>query len=78
MLIGAGLGTLPDLKLNEVRESKMTVSLLGPDAAMITYIADMDGTFLGIAVPSRGFVTSIMVRRDGRWLERLYQVTKLE
>jgi len=72
------LQTLPDLKLNEVRASKMTVSLLGPDAALVTFIADMDGTFLGIPVPSRGFVTSIMVRRGGRWLERLYQVTKLE
>lgn len=72
------LQALSHLKLNEIRVSKMSVSLLGPDAAMITFVADMDGTFLGIPVPSRGFVTSIMVRRDGRWLERQYQVTKLE
>jgi len=72
------LQALPDLKLDEIRVSKMTVSSLGPDAAMITFIADMEGTFLGIPVPSRGFITSIMVRRNGRWLERQYQVTKLE
>lgn len=76
--VGEVLDSLGDLETKEIPVSKMTVSVLGPDAAMVTFLADIDGSFMGIPLPSRGYVTAIMVRRDGRWLERHYQLTKLE
>lgn len=72
------LDTLADLNTKETPVSKMTVSVLGPDAAMITFLADIEGSFLGIPLPSQGYVTSIMVRRDGHWRELHYQLTALE
>ena len=70
--------SLPDLVLaKEIPVAEMEVALLGPDTALITFIANIEGTFRGEPLPPRGFVTAIMVRRDGRWLERFYQLTAL-
>lgn len=76
--VAGTLDTLDDLKTKETPVSKMTVTMLGPEAAMITFVATMDGSFKGAPLPARGFVTAIMVRRDGRWLEKQYQLTGLE
>lgn len=54
------------------------ITLLGPDAGLRMFTADLDGTFKGESIPKRVFVTSVMVRRDGRWLETFYQVTALK
>ena len=48
--------------------------MLGPDAAMRTFTR-LDGTYKGKPIPSPVFVTAIMVRQDGQWKERLYQIT---
>ena len=37
----------------------------------------LEGTFQGKPVPPKIFVTEIVVRRDGRWLEMLYQMTPI-
>ena len=40
--------------------------------------ARLDGTYQGKPVPSPVFVTAIMVRQDGQWKERLYQITAVQ
>jgi hypothetical protein len=56
----------------------MKVSLLGADAAMQTFTADLKGSFKGQPLPARVFATEILVKRDGKWIERFYQVTTLK
>jgi ketosteroid isomerase-like protein len=72
------IGSLPDLKFKQTDLSEPKVVLLGPDVAMRTVIAKLDGTFKdkSISFP-KVFITSIVVKEDGKWRERLYQVTHL-
>jgi hypothetical protein len=53
------------------------VVLLGPDAAIWTATAKLDVTFEGKSLSGTAFVTSIMAKRDGKWLEQFFQVTRL-
>jgi len=71
------IASLPELKWTETIEGTVKVSPLGPDAAMRNFISKMDGTFKGKALPSRVYVTEILVKQDGAWVERFYQVTTL-
>jgi hypothetical protein len=43
----------------------MKVSLLGADAAMQTFTADLKGSFKGQPLPARVFATEILVKRAG-------------
>lgn len=73
------IASLPDLTaFKETPMSEVAVSPLGSDAAAITFTAKNGGAFKGRPLPSPVFVTSIYVKRDGRWLERLYQTTVLK
>jgi uncharacterized protein DUF4440 len=71
------LASLPDLKYAQTDESEPKVVLLGDDAAMRTLTAKVDGTFEGEPFSYKVFITAILVRRNGKWLERFYQVTRL-
>jgi ketosteroid isomerase-like protein len=71
------LASLPDLKYAQTDLSEPTVVLLGPDAAMRTLTAKVDGTFKGEAFSDKVFITSILVKQDGKWLEQFYQATHL-
>jgi hypothetical protein len=70
--------SLPDLKYAQTNIGAVAVTLLGSDAAMRGFTADLDGTFMGKPIPKRVFVNSIMVRQDGQWRERFYQVTAMK
>ena len=48
---------------------------LAPDAALLVYRAEQATTCGGRAVPSPSWITSVYVRRDGRWQNALFQVT---
>ncbi len=72
------LKTLPDLKLKEYAVSKMKITILGPDAALVTYSLGMKGTYKGKDVPEKSFASAVWVRKDGKWLEAYYQETVLE
>lgn len=69
--------TLADHKLSEYTPGKLTVRLLGHDAALVTYAVVMKGTYQGKAVPARSFASAVWVRKGGRWLESFYQETAL-
>jgi len=71
------LASLPDLKYEQTDESEPKVVLLGDDAAMRTLTAKVDGTFKGEPFSYKVFITAILVRQNGKLLERFYQVTRL-
>ena len=71
------IATLPDLKIKQTDLSEPTVVLLGPDSAMRTLTARLELSQAGEAFDSKVFITSIMAKKDGKWLESFYQVTTL-
>ena len=71
------IASLPELKWTETIDGTVEVSPLGPDAAMRNFISNLDGTFQGKTLPAKVYVTEILVKRDGAWVERFYQVTTL-
>jgi len=56
----------------------VNVTLLGPDAALRTFVADLKGSFKGKPLPARAFVNETLVKRDGKWIERFFQITTLK
>ena len=74
----AQIASLPELKYKQTNTGEMKVVVLGPDAGMRNFTARLDGTYKGKAIPLDVFVTSIMVREDGQWREKFYQVTALQ
>jgi hypothetical protein len=72
------IASLADLKFSQKNLDEPNIILLGPAAAMRTFTAEFVGTFKGQEMPRRQFVTSVMVNRDGRWVERFYQATTLK
>jgi ketosteroid isomerase-like protein len=72
------LDSLSDLDWSQTIVGDVDVSLLGPDAALRTFVADLKGSFEGKTLPGRVFVTEVLVKHDGQWIERFYQVTTLE
>jgi ketosteroid isomerase-like protein len=75
--VDEALASLPDLKYEQTDESEPKVVLLGDDAAMRTLTAKVDGTFKGEPFSYNVFITAILVKQNGKWLERFYQVTRL-
>ena len=74
----AQIASLPELKYKQTNTGEVKVVVLGPDAGMRTFTARLDGTYKGKTIPPDVFVTSIMVRQDGQWREKFYQVTALQ
>lgn len=71
------IASLPELKYKQTNLTEPTVTMLSPDVAMRTFTAELDGTFKGQSLSDSVFITSIMVKQGGTWLERFYQVTDL-
>ena len=72
------IASLPELKYEQTITGEVRVDVLGPDAGMRTFTARLEGTYKGDPIPPYVFVTSIMVRQDGMWREKFYQVTALQ
>lgn len=53
-----------------------SVAAVDENVALVTYHAAQDTTCGGQPVPSPVWVSSLYVKRDGRWLNFLYQQTK--
>jgi hypothetical protein len=71
------IASLPGLKYEQTNLSEAAVTLLGPDAALRSFAAELDGTFAGKPIPRRVFISALWVKRDGGWQERFYQVTAM-
>ena len=70
--------SLAELEYGQTIIGEPSVVLLAPDVALRTFIAELKGSFKGKPLPARAFVNETLVRRDGKWIERLFQVTTLE
>jgi hypothetical protein len=72
------IASLPELKYKQTITGEVKVVVLGPDAGMRSFTARLDGSYRGQPIPADVFITSIMVREDGVWREKFYQVTDLQ
>lgn len=72
------IASLPDLKYDQTTLTQPTVTQLGPDVAVRTLTAKLDGSYKGKPISGKVFITSIMAKQNGKWLEQFYQVTSLE
>jgi len=72
------IASLPDLDYGQTIVGEPSVALLGPDVALRTFIAELKGSFKGKPLPARAFVNETLVKRDGKWIERFFQVTTLK
>lgn len=71
------VATLPDYDIKQTDLSEPEVVMIGPDHAMRTLTAKLEGTFKDQTLSNKVFITSILVKQDGKWLEHFYQVTAL-
>jgi hypothetical protein len=66
----------PTCTVKNYSVDKFKVVMLDEKTAVVTYHAEQDITCNGTAVPSPVWVSSLYVKRDGRWLNALYQQTQ--
>ncbi|MCP4380483.1 MAG: nuclear transport factor 2 family protein [Hyphomicrobiales bacterium] len=71
------IASLPELDYGATIVGTPSVVLLAPDVALRTFIADMSGSFRGKPLPERAFINETLVKRDGKWIERLFQITAM-
>ena len=72
------LASLSELDYGQTIVGEPSVVLLSPDVALRTFIAELKGSFKGKPLPARAFVNESLVKRDGAWIERLFQITTLQ
>jgi len=61
-----------------VRTSEPEIVLLSDTVATSIFGISIEGTIDGEPLPRRAHATQIWVKRDGKWLQQLYQETALE
>ncbi|MCP4386258.1 MAG: nuclear transport factor 2 family protein [Hyphomicrobiales bacterium] len=71
------LDGLDGFAVEEAAFSPSTVTLLAPTVALITYENTYKGTYAGKPLPPKVFVSEIWLKRDGEWLQGLYQETPI-
>jgi ketosteroid isomerase-like protein len=69
--------SLAELKLSEYKAGKMTIKLLGKEAALVSYELGMKGTFKGKPLPAKSYASAVWVKQAGLWREAFYQETAL-
>ena len=57
--------------------SNVAVTTLAPDVALVNYNVRQSGTYNGIPLPAKAFISEIWLKRDGCWKQRLFQSTEL-
>ena len=72
------IASLPELKWEQKIVGGVQVPLLGNDAALRTFTADLKGSFKGKPLPATVFATEVLVKHDGKWIDRFYQGTTLK
>ena len=71
------IASLSELDYGQTIVGKPSIVLLSPDVALRTFSADLKGSFKGKPLPTRAFVNETLVKRDGKWIERFFQITTL-
>jgi len=61
-----------------VRTTEPEIVLLSDTVATSTFGIALEGTMDGEPLHTRAYATQIWVKRDGKWLQQLYQETALE
>ncbi len=72
------IASLAELDYGQKIVGTPSVMLLSPDVALRTFTADLKGSFRGKPLPARAYVNETLVKRDGKWIERFFQVTTLK
>jgi ketosteroid isomerase-like protein len=72
------IASLPEPDWKQTIVGDVAVAFLAPDVAMRTFTAGLKGSFKGKPLPKQVYATEILVQRDGKWVERFYQVTTLK
>ena len=72
------IASLSELDYGQTILGKPSIILLSPDVALRTYVANLKGSFKGKPLPERAFVNETLVMRDGKWVERFFQITTLQ
>lgn len=68
--------SLPDLTITDYTLSDFKVMMIDKDAAIITYKADVKGSYKGQAFPPNpAYVSSIWTKRGGKWVAVYHQET---
>lgn len=61
-----------------IRTTEPEITLLSDTVAMSAFGISIEGTMDGEPLHTRAYATQIWVKRDGKWLQQLYQETALE
>jgi uncharacterized protein (TIGR02246 family) len=69
------LKSISDYNFSEYKISEQRVKPLTRDVALASHHATIKGTYKGRKVPSPVQVTTVWVKRGGKWLEAFYQET---
>ncbi len=67
----------PICKVESYKIDKFKVVFFDPNFAVVNYYAEQDTTCNGVKVPSPAWASSGYIRRNGRWLNALYQQTPI-
>ncbi|WP_187781947.1 nuclear transport factor 2 family protein [Gimesia chilikensis] len=71
------LEALPELKLTLFKASPKKIIHTTPSAAIITYEAQIEGTFEGKQLAKHVQILECWIKRKGEWLEVSYQETPI-
>ena len=69
---------LDSLTIEKTVLSGPTITLPGPDAAMRTSTMKIEGEYQGKPLVERVYKVQIMVKQNGKWLEKFFQSTILD
>lgn len=67
--------TLKDLALDEYTAGPMTITMIGKEAALVTYAVTVKGRFRGKPLQPKVMASAVWVKTEGKWLELHYQET---
>jgi len=71
------IAALTEFKDFEYTAGKMKMTTVDKETVLITYTLAMKGTFKGKPLAAKSFVSSLWTKRDGKWVEVMYQETAL-
>ncbi len=71
------IASLPEFDFSQTILGEPSVVLLSPKVALRTFVAGFEGAFKGKPLPTRVFVNETLINRDGKWIERFFQVTAM-